>query len=42
MHFYDQTWFWAPLFAVMGSLGAIVIKEWLGGKTGQVGTPTHT
>lgn len=33
MHFYDQTWFWAPLFAVIGSLGAIVIKEWLGGKT---------
>jgi hypothetical protein len=29
MEFYNQGWFWTGVFAVAGSLGGILLKEWV-------------
>lgn len=33
MDFYNQSWFWAGFFAAFGSLGGILIKEWISSKS---------
>lgn len=33
MSFYEQAWFWTGIFGIVGSLGGIVIREWLTSKS---------
>ena len=31
--FYNQSWFWVGFFTALGSIGGILIKEWIAGRS---------
>jgi len=33
MQFYEQAWFWTGLFGIIGSLGGIIVRDWLTAKS---------